>query len=109
MSTKHLDLKAIFDEALEIESRSDRTAYLNQVCANDFALRDKVEALLLAHEQAGSFLQFSPPGMAATAEIAPVAERPGTMVGNYKLIEQIGEGGMGLVYVAEQLMPIRRK
>src|SRR5204862_4489320 len=64
--------------------------------------------LLRVYEQERSFLEASPVARGATVE-APCTERPGSDIGPYKLMEQIGEGGMGLVFVAEQQHPVRRK
>src|SRR5262249_13732922 len=75
----------------------------------DPILRGRVEALLKAHDQAGSFLKDPPARPQATEDYAPITERPGTVIGPYKLMEQIGEGGFGLVFVAEQQQPVRRK
>jgi serine/threonine protein kinase/Flp pilus assembly protein TadD len=82
-------------------------AYLAAACGGDEALRDRVRDLLTAHQAAGSFLEPAA-GLAVTTD-EPLAERPGTVIGPYKLMEQIGEGGMGLVFVAEQQQPVRRK
>src|SRR5262249_43731985 len=73
--------------------------------ASDAALRARVENLLKSHKHAGSFLRKP---LAATVD-EPLTERPGTVIGPYTLREQIGEGGMGLVFVAEQQQPVRRK
>jgi serine/threonine protein kinase len=72
-------------------------------------LRDKVEALLRAHADAGSFLEGPPLGAEQTQHFDSIAEQPGTVIGPYKLLEQIGEGGFGVVYMAEQQHPVRRK
>jgi WD40 repeat protein/serine/threonine protein kinase/Tfp pilus assembly protein PilF len=99
--------KEIFLEAVKIAP--DRwDAYLVQACAGDEDLRGLVSDLLGAHKDAGSFLGSPAPALAPTVE-GPVSERPGSVVGLYKLMEQIGEGGMGLVFVAEQQQPVRRK
>jgi WD40 repeat protein/serine/threonine protein kinase len=68
-----------------------------------------VEALLQAQEAAGSFLQSPPPGPTVTVDELPISERPGTVIGPYKLLQQIGEGGMGTVVMAEQTQPVQRK
>ena len=83
-------------------------SYLNDHCGQDAQLRAEVERLLAAHEQPAGLLDRPAPGM-PTAEHTPIHERPGTMVGPYKLMEQIGEGGFGLVFVAEQTQPVKRK
>ena len=100
--------KAVFDLAVDIESPDEREGYLKEACGNDIELRKRVDALLEAYEQAGSFLECPPPGLEVT-QSQPLAEGPGMLIGPYKLMEQIGEGGMGVVYVAEQRQPVRRK
>src|SRR5262245_55524418 len=101
-------LESLFAAALQ-EPPADRAAYLDQTCADDPALRQRVEALLRAQAAAGSCLQAPPAGPCATLDAVSVTERPGTMIGPYKLLQQIGEGGMGTVFMAEQTRPVQRK
>jgi serine/threonine protein kinase len=101
--------RSIFIAALEKDDPAERAAYLNRACADDTPLRRRIERLLKAHEPENSFLEHRPPALGATVDELPIAERPGTVIGPYKLMEQIGEGGMGLVFVAEQQQPVRRK
>src|SRR5712664_4885790 len=98
----------IFIAALQRQPEAERRAYLDEACGDDEVLRRGVEALLEKHELAGSFLESPAAAPAATLD-EPIRERPGTVIGPYKLMEQIGEGGMGLVFVAEQQHPVRRK
>src|SRR5262249_25972929 len=100
--------RELFEAALELPAQ-DRAGYLDGVCGADAALRQRLEALLSKHDRAGSFLEQPAAGPLATVEESAVGERPGGRIAAYKLMEQIGEGGMGLVFVAEQLQPIRRK
>jgi serine/threonine protein kinase len=101
-------LETILAEAVEIESTSERNSFLGKACAGNLDLRAQVEKLLSNHFKAGSFLE-RPVGLGATLQCAPLHEAPGTQIGPYKLLEQIGEGGMGVVYVAEQMRPVRRQ
>jgi tetratricopeptide (TPR) repeat protein len=102
-------LDTIFAGAIEIASGEERTAFVARVCGTDEELRRRVERLVDAHFQAGSFLE-SPPASPPTSSIAPAlsTEPVGTVIGPYKLIQVIGEGGMGTVYMAEQTDPVRR-
>lgn len=86
-----------------------RPAYLDEACAANENLRREVESLLRAHDAPGSFLNSEPAQSKSTVCHTPIVEGPGTLIGPYKLMEQIGEGGMGLVFVAEQQHPIRRR
>ena len=94
----------IFRAAAKLTT-DQRPAYLDEACGDNRTLRDEVESLLRAHDGNGSFLES--PAIAITIN-QPTSERPGSMIGPYKLREQIGEGGFGIVYVAEQERPVRR-
>src|SRR5262245_46415298 len=103
------ELRAIFCAALDRGTPPERVAYLDEACHGKPELRQRVEALLQAHEDASGFLQEPSEKQLITAGRLPAAERPGAGIGQYKLMELIGEGGMGLVFVAEQQKPVRRK
>jgi serine/threonine protein kinase len=136
-------VREVFDHALELPSVAERRAYLDQACAGDLELRQKVEGLLRAHDEAGSFLEkpplsgpatgpyegaggtastgpyrpgSTPAGHAASeaetvppATAGPAVEGPGTRLGPYRLVREVGHGGMGAVYLAEQEQPVRRQ
>src|SRR3954453_2282959 len=98
----------IFKAAVQLPPER-RAAYLDQACGKNHELRREVESLLEAHDQPGSFLQSRLARLPGTVDEPPVTEKPGTVIGPYKLLQQIGEGGMGAVYMAEQQEPVRRK
>jgi WD40 repeat protein/serine/threonine protein kinase len=98
--------KAIFLAAVEQHAPDRWPVYLDAACGGDAALRRRVEALLQAHLEAASVVR--PPGQAPETN-HPTPEGAGTVVGPYKLLQQIGEGGMGAVFMAEQTHPVQRR
>src|SRR5512141_888088 len=103
MESAQEKLKAILVEAIARTDTAVRAAYLGAACAGDATLRAKVEGLIQAYESHGSAVEQT------LAMARPLAEAPGAIIGRYKLLEQIGEGGFGVVFMAEQLEPIRRR
>ncbi|MFI5456838.1 MAG: protein kinase [Isosphaerales bacterium] len=99
----------VFFAAMERESPEARAAYLDEVCGSDLDLRRRVERLLDNQPKVGRFLDAPAAGPTVTLTPPRATEGPGTVIGPYKLLEQIGEGGMGIVYMAEQTQPVRRK
>ncbi|MGH7225575.1 MAG: serine/threonine-protein kinase, partial [Gemmataceae bacterium] len=120
MDNPPLTAKAVFDRAHEIADAEERRAYLAEACGDNAKLREQVEALLRAYDEAGSFLNKPAAAPEATSDVAPgqwhdpgkLPETPlegvGSRIGPYKLLQQIGEGGMGVVFMAEQQQPVRR-
>ncbi len=104
-----MNAEEILQAAVEKKTPAERAAFLDGACGPDAELRARVEGLLQAHEAAGSFLEQplfeSPPTSAESLGL----EKPGTVIGPYKLLQQIGEGGMGTVFMAEQTEPVKRK
>ena len=119
--------------AAQSKPAGERAAFLEQACGSDSELRRRVEMLLHAHQNPGSFLErpavdqartidclrgepneaegwdWTPgPSVSTRKDPAPISEGPGSHIGPYKLLQQIGEGGMGVVYMAEQARPVRR-
>ena len=110
MNHSHSQVMSIFADALDCDSPESRTKHLDRICGEDAVLRAQVEALLNAHEEAGDFLKGSdsPADFPSAIDDAKFATA-GMIVGPYKLLEQIGEGGMGVVYMADQQTPVLRR
>jgi serine/threonine protein kinase len=99
------NIERIFWDASQIAAEDELAAYLDRVCGDDARLRRQVSRLLKVRAEADALLE--PRAALATFEEL-VLDKPGTIIGPYKLLEQIGEGGFGVVYMAEQQQPVRR-
>src|SRR2546430_14880787 len=99
---------AIFDAAIELPPER-RAAYVLAACAGEDLLRQRVEALLRAHDSAGTFMDSLAVAPRGETVVVKPSEQPGDRIGRYKLLQQIGEGGCGVDYMAEQEEPVRRR
>jgi hypothetical protein len=108
-------VEALFEAARQLTSASARRAFLDEACVDDAPLRTKVEALLAAQEEADKFFKEISPftrtrqQAETSAETDVLTEGPGTRIDRYKLLQKIGEGGCGVVYMAEQEKPVLRR
>ncbi len=98
----------LFIAALNLDDLAERQAYLQDACGDDSAARQRVEALFKVYENAGSFLESPPASPTSSMTSSSPTESSGAVIGPYKLLQPIGEGGMGTVYMAEQTQPVRR-
>src|SRR6266436_1907711 len=108
MNEPHKPVGAIFDAAIELPPER-RAAYVLAACAGEDLVRQRVEALLRAHDSAGSFMDSLAVAPRGKTVVVKPSEQPGDRIGRYKLLQQIGEGGCGVVYMADQEEPVRRR
>jgi serine/threonine protein kinase len=99
----------IFEIAIKLPTAQERAAYVRGACGEDQALRQQIESLIQAHEDVGGFMPTDPGETVITIPDRPLAEGEGTCIGRYKLLQRIGEGGMGVIYMAEQTEPVSSK
>src|SRR5450756_2201053 len=115
METARQRMETLFDAALELKDPAGRAAFLERECAGDLPLRARLERLLCAHGESKIFFADCGPALVpaesghAVQDTGKVEEEAGRCIGPYKLLQKIGEGGCGVVYMAEQEKPVRRR
>src|SRR5262249_51825910 len=109
VSMTHPTREQLFHAAAELKDPVQRAAFLNAACGQDPQLRAEIEELLQHDDAAGSFLAEPAATIDRNDSGRPVTEGPGSIIGPYKLLQQIGEGGFGVVFMAEQSQPVQRK
>ncbi len=102
-------VEKVFESAIKLATPQERAAYVRGACGEDQALRQQVESLIQAHDEVGGFMLTDPGETVITIPDRPLSEKEGTCIGRYKLLQRIGEGGMGVIYMAEQTEPVTRK